>query len=394
MLQLALALFLAARASAHGPPPAASALLAVEGEEATLVGLSRGLAHRTEDGFRFVCPETWGGDATAPAAGIPDGPALVASEKLFIVEPDGRVSLHPKQVGEGVALASNGEALFGLFLHEGQHELWRITESTSDLVRKLEEPFAALAAADSELSLLSWAGSALVLQTLSVSGELGERVTWSAPSAVAHAELRLTSDQRNVAIWGSAAPWVTLGHVTAQGYEQLAEGRSDIFGPVALAGGVFVARDGAFEALPEGAAQAGRSDYLTCLGSYAGLSYACAHGDLMRVDAAGIGAPLFELSALRAPNYVGLPEGARADCNARWLDLQAHAATVAQANTAADAGAPDAGAEGDPPQESAAKPGGCTLATGARTVHAWWLSAIWGLVLTARVSRRARKAAH
>src|SRR4051812_2857246 len=75
------------KVAAHGAPPTATALLAHEAGRATLVRLTRGLAHRAADGFHFVCPETWGGDVTAPVAGLPDGHAAVASDHLYIVDP-------------------------------------------------------------------------------------------------------------------------------------------------------------------------------------------------------------------------------------------------------------------------------------------------------------------
>jgi hypothetical protein len=323
---------------------------------------------------------------------------VIASERLYIVEPDGHVALHPEQVGEGVALASNREALFGIFKRDGQRELRRITQGESELVRSLDDPFGALVATDSELALLSWAEKALVLQRFSLSGKLAERVTFGAPSAVAYAELRRAADQLYVVIWGNAAPWVTLGRMTAQhGYEKLAEAGSEIAGPLALGGGTYVARDGAFAALEEGSARIGGSEYVTCLGSYAGLSYACVHGDLMRVDQHGLGAPLFELGQLHEPNYQGLPAPAQRDCMARWLDLREHLANAPAANAENDSAAPDPGPsaarvsdaavrrDDSEPMPAHAQPG-CAL--GPRSARPRWLNAIALAVLFARCCRR------
>ncbi len=372
-------LSLATRAVAHGPPPAATALLGLEGENATIVSLTRGLAHRSEDGFRFLCPERWGGNVAAPAAGIPGGPAVVAAAELFLVEADGRISPHPSQVGPGVALTSSRDALYGIFRVDGHRELRRITQSSSELIRSLDEPFAALAASENELALLSWAESTLVLQKVLRPGELGARVTWSAPSDVAYADLRGAGDQLYAVIWANAAPWVTLGRVTAQGYVQMLEAGGDIAGPLALAMDTWVARDGAFGPLKDGGMVPQPSPHVTCLGSYLGLDYACVDGDLVRVEEDGLGASLFELTSLREPNYEGLSEAARTDCMARWLDVQIHLASAAASGGAADASTPavDTTQRDDGP--SMPNGAGCTLGlntTHACTRHAWWLSAI------------------
>jgi hypothetical protein len=323
------------------------------------------------------------------------GGAVVAREGLFVVEADGRVSAHPAPIAVGVALASHGDAAFGIFEHEGRRELRRITRSTNDLVRSLDEPFRVLAAGERELWLLSWVEKTLVLQSIFLSGELGKRVTWTAPSVVASAELRELAGRLYVSIWGSAAPWATLGQVTEQGYEPLVEARSGIAGPIGLPSGTYVALDGAYERLVQGAMGATPSSYMTCLGSQLGLAYGCAGGALWRVDENGLGAPLFELTSLREPSYAGLDEVQRADCKVRWLDLRDHIAEVSRASVAADAsvtdatvqnvGAPDAAADA----ASSADASGCALG-GAAARGAWPSWSLLFLLVTARGVRPRR----
>jgi PAS domain-containing protein len=368
-----------ADASAHGAAPAAIGLLGFNGEDASLVRLSRGMAHRVPDGFRFMCPEAWGGDITAPAVALPGGPALVAGERLFVVAPDGVVSPHPSQPGTGIALANNSAATFGLFSRDAQYELRHITESTSELIRILDEPFRLLAASDSELSLLGWTGSSVVFQTMSLAGEPRERVEWIAPSAVSYAELRVAAEQLYILIWGSAAPWATLGRMTAGAYEPLREANANIAGPVALDTGTLVALDGELEVLEDGAAVDVRGNKVTCLGGVLGQPYACAHGDVLRVEPDGLGSPLFEIVSLREPDYRGLSEAARMDCMTRWLDVKVDVASRAPSSAAAqDAAVPDM----VKPTDSAARPAGCAL--GARARHVWWLEAMLLVVLAAR----------
>jgi hypothetical protein len=316
----------AGRASAHGAPPAATELLAAGDGEASLVRLTPGgLALRVPGGFRFVCPEAWGGDVLAPAASIPRGPTLVASDTLFVIEQDGSVSPHPVQSGSGGALASHPDAVFGLFAHDGRYELRRVTGSTNELVRVLDHPFGALAARADEVVLLRWFEDTLELQKISLDGTSLGSVTWSVPNGVAYARVTAAAEQLYVTVWGRARPWVTLGRVNERGYEPLREASVDIAGPSAS---TWVLLDGTLQRLDTGAGLDTLGRRISCLGDANGLVYACSEGDLYRLEESGLGAPLFELGSLLAPTYDGLAEPARASCSTRWLDLRADVAAA------------------------------------------------------------------
>lgn len=352
----------APRASAHGPPPAATELLATSEQGATLVRLTPGgFAHRVPDGFRYVCPEAWGGDVLAPAATIPRGPTLVASDSLSVVGLDGRVTPHSIQSGAGIVLAGHRDAVFVIFKHDGKVELRRVTGTTNDLVRVLEQPVSALAAGANELSLLRWLDNTLVLQRVSLAGELLGEVTWLSPNPVAYARLRPAGNQLYVVVWGRSAPWVTLGRISERGYERLREAGIDVAGPVSIATGTLVAIDSALQNLETGAVVDTPGGRVTCLGERDGLLYTCANGDLHRVDASGLGAPLFDISSLVAPDYQGLSDVARADCTTRWLDLQNDVALARAASAVHDGGVSQADA-------ALAKPGATTADAGEPTV--------------------------
>jgi hypothetical protein len=401
LLSLALLpLLVTQRAAAHGAPPAALAVLGWDEQGATSVRLSQGIAQRTREGFRYVCPEAWGGDALAPAAALPGGPTLIAAVRLFVLEADGRVSPHPEDVGEGIALARGGDALYGLFSRDGRVELRRLEATHSELVHSFEEPLSALTASASMIAVMHYAQRTLVVQKLSPQGELGERVSWDAPSAVAFAELRSANDQLYAAIWGRSAPWVTLGRVSAQGYEPLREAQSSIAGPLALEDGAAVVLDGAPELLDgEGELALMQGDgAIQCLDSLAGRAYACVHAGLWRFDARGVGEPLFQLASLREPDYQLLREAYRADCAFRWRDVREHVAELnAEANAAVDAGA----AEADDPDAvgrdaaDAARPAdnpaadGCALGARAARSQGWLPAALLALILVRRARRGA-----
>jgi MYXO-CTERM domain-containing protein len=208
-------------------------------------------------------------------------------------------------------------------------------------------------------------------------------VTWNATNAVAYAELRVAAEQLYVLIWGSAAPWVTLGRLAKDGYEPLREASSNIAGPVAVGAEALVLLDGKLDALADDAMLDARGDYVTCLGGELGQAYACAHGNVLRVEQSGLGEPLFELASLREPDYQGLPEAAQLDCATRWLDVQEHVAMLTGSSEAADAGVRDAApAEVAEVTTGAARPAGCAVST--RAAHAWWLYLVALALLIAR----------
>lgn len=391
-------LFSASRASAHGAPPAANELLADSDQSATLVRLlPAGLALRVPEGFRYICPEAWGGDALAPAAAAPQGPAIIASDSLSIVGQDGRISPHAVQSGSGVVATRSRDAVFVVFKHEGRIELRRVTGTTNELVRVLEQPFGALIAGQDELSLLRWTDATLVLQKVSHAGALLGSLTWTMPSAIAYARFRMAGNQLYVVVWGRSAPWVTLGRISDQGYVPISEASVDIAGPASLGTGTLVAVDGTLQSLETGSTVDTQTQRITCLGERAGQAYACALSDLFRVGADGLGTSLFDIGALVAPSYEGLSEVARADCSTRWLEVQNDLALARAIDPVNDAGVtlPDETiadatiGDGSVTSASGANARGCSAASAAPLSSSSVV--VLALALSALGRRRARR---
>lgn len=394
----ALALLYSSRATAHGPPPAVSSILNVTEGELTLVRLTRGLAQRASDGFRLLCPESWDGDNLTSTAALPDGSALIAGERLYLLDPDGNISLHPIQPGAGVALVSASDVVYGIFSRAGQRELWRVDAGGGQPVLMLDQPFNTIAARSGELAMLAWSGTQLVLQTVALTGETLTRTMWNEQRGVAYAELRVAAEQLYVATWWTAEPWVTLGRVAENKYVSLRDAKSDIAGPVALGADFVLARDGVLERLSDGSVFGAESDAATCLNSYEGQPYACISGGARRVEAEGLGSFIFERRSLREPDYRGLSESARRDCATRWLDVKDDVAA-----SDADAGATEAGvAEPFAPEAASAevprledprsdreRQSGCTLGrTPSAPCGFLWLAVACAARL---LSKRARK---
>lgn len=217
---------------------------------------------------------------------------------------------------------------------------------------------------------------------------------------MAFAELRSVGEQLFAVIWGRSAPWVTLGRVTAQGFEVLREGQSTIAGPLALAEGVALAIDGAPELLDasdEGALGAGSDSAIQCLESFAGRDFACVSGALRSFDARGLGAPVFQLASLEDPDYQLLPEAVRADCAFRWRDLREHVAMLnGEASGAPEGGMPadddaaaaDAAPDAGMPSERSAD--ACALRAGGSRSWRW----PWAALLLGFAFRSARRRNH
>ena len=393
LLALALpSLLVASHAAAHGMPPAALAPLATDEQGVRIVRLSEGLAHRSSDGFRFICPEAWGGNVFAPASAIPDGPAVIAGAGLFLVEPDGRITPHPEDLGDGIALARNGAGLFGLFPRDDRVELRRIERDHSVLLHTFDEPYTQLAARDRTLSVMLAAQRELVVQHVSPGGELQERVSWSMPNNVAFAELHAADDQLYVRIWGNSAPWVTLGGIADSGFEPLREAQGAIAGPLALAASSLVALDGKLQGLDDAHTPVPQGDgAVNCLDHFDGIAYACVSQGLKRVDETGVGEFLFQLTSLREPDYQSLRASQQADCAFRWRDVQEHVTEVAAAAASrASAGDSDSGAEAGPERSATDAAAGSACSLAHRSVPAPWLHA---LALPLLAHRRMRRSA-
>ncbi|HEX5655782.1 MAG TPA: hypothetical protein VFX59_01250 [Polyangiales bacterium] len=328
-------LALPGRVLAHGAPPAATEAIASDERGVSLVRVSRGLAYRAAEGFRFLCPEAWDGNLLVRAASLPGGPTILASDSLFVLQ-EGRVTRHPVQSGLGFALASHRDAVFGVFRQGTSWELRRITASANELVRALAQPVDALAALDDELALLRFVDRTVTVDRYALSGEPRGGVSWEAKSFVAEAALRVAGEQLYAVLWAHSAPWLSVGRVGKDAFEPLREANVSLDGPIASS----LAIDGVLQDLQTGTAIDTQGDRISCLGETSGQPYACARGGLLRVDANGLGAPLFELSALREPDLSAVPDAARADCTVRWTDLVTDGVPVSDAGMPA----PDAGA--------------------------------------------------
>lgn len=123
---------------------------------------------------------------------------------------------------------------------------------------------------------------------------------------------------------------------------EIAQSPEPIHGPIASGEHTYISVDRNLTGLDEGDEQTtlDTEKRVTCLGAHPLLGvYACVLPDIVRVQGAGFGQPLFELASLEAPDRVSLDPGTAYGCELDWLDF----ATDAGLDTGSGAREADAG---------------------------------------------------
>jgi hypothetical protein len=107
-------------------------------------------------------------------------------------------------------------------------------------------------------------------------------------------------------------------------FGKIAEGLSSIAGPLSVGAKTLLAVDGQLSELTNGSATPlTESAYVLCLEESAGLAYACKPDGIARVSDQGLGAALFKLAWLVAPNLSQLAPGKPHDrCDYQWQDMR------------------------------------------------------------------------
>jgi len=351
------------RAEAHGPPPAAVAIVSADDVGPRVVRLTRGLAQRQPSGeLRYVCAALWDGSDGLPAYGLPGQAVLVlGSSGLFVLSDDGRVARHPDPAAIGATLdvTALGDTLFVLRKQAGGSEIVQVTPEHIEHVWSDDTLWTSLTAGDDFLALAGLHETddttELSVVRLTPQGKVLERVREpNAPTApvtrsvIARAVGRelylvITSDE------GRQLVQLVTGELVAT-----RAANNAIAGPVQTRSGqAWVALDSVLQPLrptEPNATQltaATQHSAISCMGRYGDRSYVCTHDGIDALEASDVGAPLFELSQLTAPSLVGLPPSVADACDLQWqdfrFDLLSYGITLvepdAQAADNADAGA-------------------------------------------------------
>ncbi len=333
-------------AHAHGEPPQALSIVAIDDKGVRAVRLNEGLALREGGGFRYLCPALWGADIVTPALAIPAGPIVVGADSgLFLVSADGRVERHPDPVS-AAATPTMTESSDGLFaLQSG--DLYRVLKVDTDRVEVLwsgTERWYDLAAGDGFVYLVRLESNQLHELRLSPSGEVLHEQSAPAPEGTRSVLARVAGSRAYIVAYASTLA-AQLGRIE-EGAFVVVDSAQLLTGPIETGDGeLLVAHDQQlFSFEDERAEPLEETGSVSCLRRNFGLSYACSLGGLRIVDATGLEESVFEVDQLREPDLAIVPEEMREACTLQWQRYQIDLLSVGlQPRGLGDGGLPAAG---------------------------------------------------
>lgn len=315
--------------SAHGAVPRASAPLASGASGVALVQLTRGLAVRAADGFRYYCPAHWDDNENDLAAPLAPGAALLAlASGLYLVSADGSVTNYPEpDLGITVALASTSTAAYALSLRASTYEVRRISADHSDLLWSAPQSagdWLTLGASDQSLLLLGLDRGKLSQLALSSTGsELG-RATAAVGMDALTVQAQLVGSTPYVIVQYESGDRIELGRIASGQWSSLARATGNLAGPIQTSDGkLLVAIDGALASFDdEHVTPVGGSDFVTGLARFGDDSYASVRQGLALITAGRPAAVVFDFATLAEPLYSALSPAERTACVTSWQHLQ------------------------------------------------------------------------
>jgi MYXO-CTERM domain-containing protein len=317
-------------ARAHGGPPSALGLIAINADGPNVVLLNEGLAFANDDGrWSFLCPSLWG-DASVAAGKVPyalsiDGQStwIIGSDDLYVAKggvltKQGRSDLTNASV---VALTGNGSELFGLRLGTMGSEIVRIETAYTPPVWSSADYWSALTAdADGFYLARVVNDRELGFLTLDPQGQTRAEFTIGVETMPARVVLKPTSRGLYAVLFDGNIHYA-LGSLADNRWQVLKEADGVIAGPqagpdgqlwVSIGGQLQRITDGGFEPVDE-------SRYVTCLGQWGGKAYACQSSDLYWLEEQGLGERFFQLNEFNGPNPAHVPAEAEEQCGNQWF---------------------------------------------------------------------------
>lgn len=307
--------------AAHGPPPAALAILAEDARGPTFVRLHGGLARRERsDQFRYLCPAAWGDELALPAAAIPDGPIVVASARgLVVLDSEGRASPHsdPHAVGASSDFAELGASLFALRVADGATEVLAIDAMRVRTVFSEPGSWASIAATDDSLGLQRLNGERLEQLRITADGAVLDRSLARSPEGAYLVLARATARELYAVV---ATPrGRELGQIDAGAWRSLELTGAAIAGPIELPDGrALVALDGQLGPLSSPRDVLEGVPPVSCLGRLGAHAYACTRAGVSDLEDTRLADPIFSLSSLGPPDLDRVDEPQRAACQLQW----------------------------------------------------------------------------
>lgn len=335
--------------AAHGIAPRALGPLQRDAEGIHLVRLTRGLAMRSDGGFRYFCPSHWDGSESVPVTSSPGGAVVLAlPSALFLVGPDGDSAPYPETgLGNVVALASADDGAYALAVNGERYELRRLLRDKSELLWSAAQRdglFTALAAGEGTLLLLGLESGVLHQLTLRSDGSELSRAQADVGADALTVEAHVAGGTGYTIVTSESGDRIELGRIVDNRWLSLAQAVGNLSGPVAASDGkLFVALDGALASFDEEKVVPTRGTaFVTDVAVADGVLYASVREGLRVLAGGTLGDLVFAFQDLRGPRSDTLAPPERATCEGAWQHLQVDlvAAGLLGVDGARDAGAP------------------------------------------------------
>jgi hypothetical protein len=307
--------------------PGVTAILDEDTAGLHMLRLYQGLVLREGSAWRFVCSQIYGGVGQDLAASLPGGGAAIAIPTgLVIMKRDGTVGPHPDpeaQRGVVTAFARTAGKLYALRTHADllASDLIEITDRTVRVLWTDTNYWNDIAVGASSLALVRYQQDFIEALRLSFSGEVLSRQTAIVVDPL-EVTVRVIAD---VPYYTVKTPGSTiLGRFDQNAWHVVLNAGNSLAGPLELPDGtVLVALDGMLSTFANDIATPLReTDFVIGLSQLEDHPYACTRTGLRDVSNSALGAQLFGLSELLAPDACLAPEALRSACELEWQHYQ------------------------------------------------------------------------
>jgi hypothetical protein len=365
---------------AHGGPPAALGLLAVNADGPEVILLNEGLGLKRPEGWSYMCPSLWGeinqASGKYPLARSADGVEtwVCGGEDLYLLRDQKLVGqMRPEfRRNEMIGLANDAENVYGLHYtgsgprmsaevvrlrsDGGDATFWKSDVYWSAITANADGVYVARVAAEKQLELV----------TLDKSGT--ELVRGQAMLPLTPLEIQLHVSGKRVYVTANDGTLSMFGYFEASTWKEVLQDKMPILGPQSSPDGTqWIAIGGALKRLQGETPEAvDETRMITCLEQWNDWHYACVGSDLYQLTESGIGERMFAMDGFHAPDPKLVPPEAEDNCAQQWVLYTVDATRsgltfVDWPHTGAVASgmsSGSAGASAPPPSSSAGAPAG------------------------------------
>ena len=321
----------AATVLAHSQP-GVSGILDDNAGGVQVVRLYQGIVRRDGSSWRFVCTRSYGGadpDSTAAgpqsglAGSLPGGGVAIALPMgIAVMKRDGSTMPHPDPIAEQgklTAFARTPDKLYALRWREQflASDVVEITESSVRVLYTDTQHWNDIGVTDSSLVLMRFGSDEIDEMRLSFAGEMLSLDNAPLPNAIAVSMQVMGDIAYHAARFDDHS---ILGRIIQGQWSPVLMAGNMIGGPLALQDGTaLVALDGVLSTFANDVATPlGEPDFVSGLFQLDDRPYACTRTGLRDLTSTGLGAQLFDMSEMVAPDECSLSPDDRSACELEW----------------------------------------------------------------------------